>query len=640
MKITAQIHDDAWYNDTNGQLSLVPPTRREPEPEPTVPDPLFGNEYDEFGIEQFSVTEFAVADTDGTILTEVEVQFNPPRTGRSLALSVPIANLQPTILATGGSLAGDQTLYYAVTANDGNGDESNRSFVVRAKIPAGTSTNTVQLTGLSFHPEAVSFNVYRGDLPTRLFQIASALALASSFSDTGLAAALAGAPDPNYDHANFYWRLEDTEEQFASIFSPDSVGSSVLSMTSNALIGHAVRLLRGKGAGQEREISSNTTTTVFVSLNWEVEPDESTVFVVSGNTWHFAGRAKTSPARFQIPNRRDEVLQITGRAANAQNIESLEGLAVLTRWRVGGGGLGVADQDVPPEPSFGAAVYGDGTLELGVIGFPELENTQGITTGTFRLFVRDELTGVSSTLLASAINSTQTSLSLSQAGSAQAGDLIQIESEILRVTEVQSGGSVYVVERGQCESTAAAHGANTPVYHLQPRTVVTPFERSFFGTPAGASWTHSEWMPNTRLACAELWVTNTFGQSPVAVNNYSQVANFGLRTLRGGQFSFQVEGGLAILTDVVPTVSVQEDLSIRDIYALVKQAPEGADLELEVRQDGSLLASLTIADGETVSTPVNGAELAVLEALSNLTLNITAVGTDFPGRDLTVTIRV
>jgi hypothetical protein len=85
---------------------------------------------------------------------------------------------------------------------------------------------------------------------------------------------------------------------------------------------------------------------------------------------------------------------------------------------------------------------------------------------------------------------------------------------------------------------------------------------------------------------------------------------------------------------------VQEDLAIRDIYASVKQAPEGADLEMEIRQGGSLLTSLTIAAEATISTPVEGAELPVLQALSDLTLNITAVGTTFPGRDLTVTIRV
>ncbi len=157
------------------------------------------------------------------------------------------------------------------------------------------------------------------------------------FTDTGLPAQLAGAPDPNYDHANFYWRMEDSNEEFATSFGPASVGSSLLNLTVDGLVGHAVRLLRGKGAGQERTVTSNTATTLFVEPSWEVEPDESSVFVVSENTWHFAGRARTSPARFEIPNRRDKIVQITGRSANAHNVESLERLGVITRWRIGGG---------------------------------------------------------------------------------------------------------------------------------------------------------------------------------------------------------------------------------------------------------------------------------------------------------------
>ena len=46
VRISAQIHDDAWYNDTNGQLSLIPPTRRQPASEPGVPCPLYGDEFD------------------------------------------------------------------------------------------------------------------------------------------------------------------------------------------------------------------------------------------------------------------------------------------------------------------------------------------------------------------------------------------------------------------------------------------------------------------------------------------------------------------------------------------------------------------------------------------------------------------
>ena len=638
--ITAQIHDDAWYNDTNGQLSLIPETRRQPEPEPRVPDPLYGFEFDPFGDEQFGVVEYQVPRTDGTILTEVEVSFTPPQAGQSLVVGIPIVNLQPNIQSTGGTLNGGQTLYYAITAVDADGFESNPSFVVRAKIPAGTSTNTVEIDGLSFTGGTASFTVYRGPLPFRLFRIATAQPVASSFVDTGLSVDLTGAPDPNYDHANFYWRLEDIDEQFADISSPNSVGSTLLSMTTDAFVGHSVRILRGKGVGQERAVVSNTATTAVVTPDWETEPDVSSVFVISENTWHFGGRARTSPARFEVPNRRDQVVQITGRSANAHNVESLEPLGLVTRWRIGGGGLGVADTDVPPAPGFAVAVHADGVLEFSGIGFSDLQDTQSISTGTFRLYYREELSGPSSTLLAAAVSPIDTTLTLSQAGSAQVGDFVQIESEIMLVDDVQVGGTQYTVQRGECQSTAAAHSVNAPLFHLRTRTIVVPFEESFFGTPAAGNWSHGEWLPDVRLACADLWVTNVFGMSPVFANNYSQLADGGLRTLRGGQFNFQVEGLLAVLNDAVPAVSVQENLSVRDIYASVKSAPTGADIQLQINQDGVLLATLSIVDGQVVSAPANGAELPVLQSGSYLTLDISAVGTTFPGRDLTVTIRV
>ena len=208
------------------------------------------------------------------------------------------------------------------------------------------------------------------------------------------------------------------------------------------------------------------------------------------------------------------------------------------------------------------------------------------------------------------------------------------------VDDVQGGGIQYTVQRGHCQSTAVAHGVSAQLFHLQTRTIVVPFEESFFGTPAAGNWSHGEWLPDIRLACADFWVTNAFGMSPVWTNNYSQLADGGLRTLRGGQFNFQVEGLLAVLNDAVPTVSIQENLSVRDVYASLKAAPTGADVQLRINQDGALFTTLSIVDGQVVSAPVHGAELPVLQSGSNLTLDISAVGTTFPGRDLTVTIRV
>jgi hypothetical protein len=638
--ITAQIHDDAWYQDTNGQLTFLPEGRRQPGVGANLPNPVTGAAVDSNGQIQYQITEIEVTGTDGTILSELDVQFNPPVAGQSRLAGIPLVSLQATVLPSGGTLAGNQTLYYAVTATDPGGDESSLSFTVRASIPAGSSTNSVQLNGLSFTAGTSTFSVYRGELPTQLHRIASGLAPAAQFTDTGLALQVVSSPDPHYDHANFYWRLEETDEKFATIIGANQIGDTSLSMPPNGYAGHVVRLVEGQGAGQERIIQGNTATTVTVDRDWDVMPDASTHWLVSEAAWHFGGRARSSPARFQVPNLQGRVVQVSGRSANVNNVESPDALAVVTRWKIGGGGTGVADQGPPPAPSVGTSAHGDGVLRFLGISFPALVNTQGVTSGTFTLHFRDELQGISPIQLAAAVDAAATSLSLSQPGDAAAGDLIQVESELMLVTGIQSGGSAYVVQRGAQGSIAAAHAAGARVYRMLNRTLVTPFEQRFFASPAAGSWMHTEWIPNIRLASLEYFVTNQFGPSPTAVNTYTQLADGGLRTLSGGQFNFQIDGLLGVLTDAAPGISVQQSFSIRDIYAAVKIAPVGAALLAQVNQNGQMIAQCTIADGQTSSVAVNGAELPVLTMGSTLTLDILAVGTAYPGRDLTVTIRI
>ena len=53
-----------------------------------------------------------------------------------------------------------------------------------------------------------------------------------------------------------------------------------------------------------------------------------------------------------------------------------------------------------------------------------------------------------------------------------------------------------------------------------------------------------------------------------------------------------------------------------------------------------MLTAFSIADGLNVSVPLNGADLPILQSGANLTLDIVGVGAQYPGRDLTVTIRV
>jgi hypothetical protein len=116
--------------------------------------------------------------------------------------------------------------------------------------------------------------------------------------------------------------------------------------------------------------------------------------------------------------------------------------------------------------------------------------------------------------------------------------------------------------------------------------------------------------------------------------------DFGLRTLSGGQLSFQVEAFLAIETGATPDLIVENAHSVRDVFAMIRQAPVGGPVELQVNQNGTLYCLLTIADGATISNSVAGTSLPALISGARLSLDITMVGPSNPGADLTVIIRL
>jgi hypothetical protein len=213
----------------------------------------------------------------------------------------------------------------------------------------------------------------------------------------------------------------------------------------------------------------------------------------------------------------------------------------------------------------------------------------------------------------------------------------------LEVQQVLSGGMRYEVARGAQTTTAAAHAAGTAVYHLKKKVFVAPFARDFFGSPASGSFSHTVYLPDARIASAELFVTNNQGDSETKVNAYTYGADQGLRTLSGGQFALQVEGFLAIQTNAAPPLVAQDTHAVRDVFAVVREAPTGAPVELRVRQNETTYCTLTIPAGGTTSNSVEGFGKPPLTAGAQLNLDIVSVGQgaeQSPGRDLTVTIRL
>lgn len=496
------------------------------------------------------------------------------------------------------------------------------------------------LTGLSFPSAAAQFNVYRGANPSELFRIGSNQALATQFTDTGLAEQTIPPPDSNFDHANFYWRLELQPEYSATLQSANTVGNSELEMPANVYQGMVVRVTRGPGAGQELTIASNTTTTIQLTSNWDTIPNAASYFVIAESGWHAAASAVSSPVQFTVPNRTGATIHITGRAANANNEETPPSLCTVTRWMIGG--AGALDSAVPPAPSFGLGLSATngGTVEVSGVSFADLTNTHTVTAGTLAMYYWPELTTGPYPTLSAAIGATDTTINLSQAGAGQPGSMVQIEAEVAQVVAVLNNATQYQLNRGVDGSTAAAHASGTTVYDLETNTVIMPFVQDFFGSPASGNWSFPIPLADCRVASAELYMTNLLGAGATGSICLTQVTDYGLRTLSGGQFSFQVDGFLAIETGATPDIVVEASHSVRDVYAVIGQAPSGGPVNLQINQNSTAYCTLSIADGSIVSNSIDGATLPPLEAGALLSLDVTMVGPTTPGADLTVVIRL
>lgn len=635
--VTAQIHDDRWYVDSNGQVSGAPGGGRRGDAGIGLPKPLMGSRVDENGEIQFGIEESASANSDGTVDTQLTASFIPPPLGISSAPRIPILSLAP-VVSDGGSLKGAQTLYYALTAIDEAGGESSLSFLVRAII--ATAGSQVKLTGISFAPGTSTFRVYRGNSPAELFRIATDQSPASEFLDNGLEKELIAAPDSNFDHANFYWRMELQPETTGTVRSPTSIGNTTLSMPANRYRGMAVRISRGRGAGQERSIVGNSTTELTVAPGWDLEPDASSFFVVAESSWRFGAFAKVSPVQFAIPNRSGEVVQVTGRAANVNDVECSPEVSIVTRWKIGGSGPDGGDSDIPPAPMFGLrASLSGGMVELSGVSFPSLENTRSISSATLYAYYWDELQGQPATVLAGGVEIADLALNLGSASAAGVGSYIQIDEEVMRVEEVLLNGTRLRVTRASHGTTATEHSAQAPVYALKQQTAIAAFPRDFFGSPYSGSWTYTLPLPDARIASAELFVSNSIGNSPTNSIYLTHNDDQGLRTLSGGQYSIQVDGYLAIDFSAAPALVVEASHSVRDIFAVVGGAADG-QVQLQVNVDGAAYCGLTFAPGAIVSNTVDGLTLPPLRSGSKITLAVLSVGQAVPGSDLTVLIRL
>ncbi|MCC6344529.1 MAG: hypothetical protein IT166_20185 [Bryobacterales bacterium] len=638
MRITAQLHSDAWYSTG---LPMTSDAAATPRSDSGVPRPVLGTILDAEGVLHYGIAESVIQETDGGVSILLSASFTAPAAPAALFSSRPRLSLRPQA-STGGTLPGGRTLYYGITALDSAGREGALSYLASVTLPSGVATYGVTLSDLSFPDGSAAFNVYRGEDPQILLRIDAGVSISATFLDDGKAATITPPPDENYDHANAYWRWELHPPSPAAVYTDTTIGNPSLSLSGDEFVGQVAVITSGGGRGQERIIQSHTNTVLTVSPKWTVTPDASSVFAIADRNWQFATRSKEGTAEFVVPNRDGAAVHVCIQAANARGEECMYNLSPLDRWHLTGDPGMTVDLNAPPAPLFGLQPAGQGTFDLVSVSFADLTNTRNIESGTLTVHYWDELNGQTPFEVASSASASDTQIEISPAGTAQAGDLIQVNGELLQVVSVAESGASYEVLRGVMESIASPMNTGAKCYHLARKTYIVPFQREFFGSPASGSYSHNMFLPDARIAAAELFVTNGRGSGPVRQQAYTGFVDFGLRTLSGGQYSLQVNGYLAVHTGAAPPLIIESPHSIRDIFASIAEAPTGASVELAIRLDGSPFCSLTIADGALSSTVVNGAGLPPLHSQGVLTLDITSVptgSTAHPGRDLTVTIR-
>jgi hypothetical protein len=634
--IYAQIHDDGWYTDAGfGQAGNALGHRSY---RIGVPRAIVGTSADG----QFAIAETVSVQEDATVALTATVDFIAPAAVAVNAPGCPLVSLTANISSTGGTLAGNSNWYYGLTSVDADGNESPVSFCVAAGTGEGVATYSVSLSDLSFPPAARTFNVYRGPSPAELLCISKGNSLASSFTDNGLPLLRVLPPDSSYDHANFYWRTELVAPSLITTHSSTTAGSSSLNLQSDQYSGMTLRIASGKGAGQERLISTNDTSIFTVSPAWTIEPDSTSSLVVVETAYRFGASSSGTPVQFAVPNQPGTVIHICGRSANVYDVESAYELSTVTRWQLQGGGAHRMDADVPAAPVFGLSVLPEGGgLSLGSIGFESLENTSTVSLGTITVYYRDEGSADAPPALGQEITASDASIILSLARSFSFPQYFIVDQEIVKATGLTPDNAGLVIVRGVHASTATAHQAQAVVYPLEQLTDTFPFLSDFFSTTASDNWTQTIILSNARVCSAEFFVTNSRGNSPTAAGCFTALVGGGLRTLSGGQAILQVPGPLAVINGAVPPLDPGAVYAVRDVYAYVGTAPANVtDISLQVTIDGQLYCPLTIRAGTLQSLSVDGSTLPPLRAGQKLGLNILAVGEETPGSDLTVVIRV
>lgn len=245
---------------------------------PAYTDPVYAQA-------MFSLTLEGTPQDDGSVSVAAVAGVVPPANTLSSLIPAPVISPTYTVHPTGGTIPGGTAVYLSLVAVDTNGDYTEDSDVLLINIPAGTNTNSVDLTITNYSAGMTLFHIRTGLLPAALRyrrsnSASASITLTSLTTTTGDAYA---GPDPNFDHLEAGWTKVLLAGSFGGAAGATSKISAVSTSSGNhytltlsgaafsagSLVGRILSTIATAASGnptplQDYTITGNTATTVTV----------------------------------------------------------------------------------------------------------------------------------------------------------------------------------------------------------------------------------------------------------------------------------------------------------------------------------------------------------------------------------------
>jgi len=640
-KLTLRWHSDEWYLDTFGQedsprFSGSRRNRLARPPYPifgntatgglTNPDPMYGRE------RFFGLT----ATRDDADLYQLRASSKLPVNTFPAGFRAPWIPHQGNTASTGGALPGN-TRYYVELVAIGPGGLSAPSIQCQIDVPAGTSTNTITVPDVDWDASATGYGLFVGTDPQRTIYQGAYVGTPASVTFTGpidWSAASRVKPDPEFDFAR--WRIKRVRNAGVAAFEPTGATSSTITLanaywTTNQWAGYDVSAI-GADLGYDAgplwnwRIVSNTSDTLTVDTSYGPAPNA--VLDWTEGTERYLLVIRTKPTTITAdtitePNWDNSLALDPG----AQPITAATNASPIV-CTVAGHGFVNGDKIRVDFAEGNTAANG-------------LWTVAGATTDTF------ELSG-------SVGNGAYTGGGIVRRRTGGLG-ADEAKGKLLRILAGKGRGHVYKIASNTATAiTIEGQWIETPDSSTRFITEEPDWLRIVDTSPANIdSWDPPQ-IPEFVLDLAghgqrtllvqlvpvdgggneamesacQLRDTYCFHDLGQALEQYQSAVNL------------TVDGTLSIGSDQASRISLRRAASAVAVKAVVKTAPSGADLTVQLLVGTTEWMALTIPSGSTAieATASQLASASQIPADTNIRLDLVTVGTTFPGADLSVAI--